>query len=788
LACIRWFGAHVLFLTFFTNCVLLACFLGMSLGCLAARRARNYLSWTPPLLALAMAAGLGMELWRPLVERLIDVGGQASPDVVFFGTEYHVHELSRFAVPMEVVSGFFFVLIALVFVGLGQELGRAFVRVQRSVESGAQRVEGGARGVEGGAQSAERRRIVAYSVNLLGSVLGIVAFALVSMLELPPFWWFLVVVWGIAYLLILAPVPVGQDSAPVQASGQERNPIPRAGDQPGGQERSPIPRLWQQVALLGCLGLTLFFAGRTSGAFHKNGQSGVHLWSPYYRVDYVRQPDKRIYVNQIVHQGMASLREGFAPAYAYSLPHLLRRESGGEPFRDVLIIGAGAGNDVGRALHFGAHPLAERGGYTVDAVEIDPVILRLGKHDHPDKPYNDPRVRVYIDDGRNFLRQTERQYDLIVYALVDSLVLHSGYSNLRLENYLFTQEALVRARSRLKPGGLLVMYNYFRQGWIIDRLRATLRNAFGEEPVLLTTPPLAELQKDQRFSGLAVLIAGEDAKVRAWLEQNPKFVLGAERIADAAEGARDGVEIGITRLAPLPHGRGSDITSATDDWPFLYLREPMLPDLTVRGMALLLVLAFVLLFAFWPGGQDRNPILRSERGSDVLMFFLGAGFMLVETRAIVQAALVLGSTWLVNAMVLLGILLLMIGANVFYLVLRPTKRWPWIAGLFLSLSAGWFLTIPDDWPRGAFLLGTFAVLVSPIFFSSVLFASYFATSEADRALGWNIAGAVAGGLLENLSLMLGCRNLLLVIALLYATGLSGGRFTTGRLEVTVRRA
>ena len=33
-AAIRWFPAHVLFLTFFTNTVLLACFLGMSIGCL----------------------------------------------------------------------------------------------------------------------------------------------------------------------------------------------------------------------------------------------------------------------------------------------------------------------------------------------------------------------------------------------------------------------------------------------------------------------------------------------------------------------------------------------------------------------------------------------------------------------------------------------------------------------------------------------------------------------------------------------------------------------------------
>src|SRR5271157_5076242 len=56
LACIRWFPAHVLYLTFFTNTVLLACFLGMSLGCLVADRPRNYLAATPALLGLAVIA------------------------------------------------------------------------------------------------------------------------------------------------------------------------------------------------------------------------------------------------------------------------------------------------------------------------------------------------------------------------------------------------------------------------------------------------------------------------------------------------------------------------------------------------------------------------------------------------------------------------------------------------------------------------------------------------------------------------------------------------------------
>ena len=146
------------------------------------------------------------------------------------------------------------------------------------------------------------------------------------------------------------------------------------------------------------------------------------------------------------------------------------RHSGGPAFGDVLVIGAGSGNDVSRALAWGAHH--------VDAVEIDPAIQRLGARDHPDHPYQDPRVTVHIGDGRNFLRVSPARYDLIVFALVDSLVLHSSYSNIRLESFLFTQEAFTDVQTHLKPGGVFVMYNLFRQGWIVDRLSQELQSTF----------------------------------------------------------------------------------------------------------------------------------------------------------------------------------------------------------------------------------------------------------------------------------------------------------------------
>src|SRR3954447_15639528 len=127
LASIRWFSANVVFLQFFTNIVLIASFLGMSCGCLAARQRRNWLAWFP-LFALGTftVARLIMALYYHWGRLAVDVGHQASPQEVFFGTEYRNPDLAQFVLPIETIAALFFVLIALMFVGLGQVLGRAF--------------------------------------------------------------------------------------------------------------------------------------------------------------------------------------------------------------------------------------------------------------------------------------------------------------------------------------------------------------------------------------------------------------------------------------------------------------------------------------------------------------------------------------------------------------------------------------------------------------------------------------------------------------------------------------
>src|SRR5439155_3385112 len=124
LASIRWFAANVIFLQFFTNVVLLACFLGMSCGCMAAHRGRDWLGYFPLLALGTITAGLAtLSLYTIWSGFAIDVGHQSSaPQEIFFGVEYRYPDVAQFSVPIDLIVAVFFVLIALMFVGLGQVL------------------------------------------------------------------------------------------------------------------------------------------------------------------------------------------------------------------------------------------------------------------------------------------------------------------------------------------------------------------------------------------------------------------------------------------------------------------------------------------------------------------------------------------------------------------------------------------------------------------------------------------------------------------------------------------
>lgn len=711
LACIRWFPAHVLFLTFFTNTVLLACFLGMSVGCLAANHRRDYLNHTPLLLAVALGAAYATEIVHARMGSPLVGGVEAStsPQQVFFGADYTSRDVSRFYVPVEAVGGFFFLLLALVMLGLGQELGRAFTRVPSRVE--------------------------AYTMNILGSLVGIVLFALASWLHVSPFWWFLAAALGIAYFLAKAPQ-----------------------HQPG---RTPRARLTTGGIFLA---ITVGLASLTSGLLSRSKTDPFeHYWSPYYRVDYEDNPTHSILVNLIGHQNMVSWQAPGVPAYAYALPHLLRRDSGGPPVQDMLIIGAGSGNDVSRALQW---PAVRH----IDAVEIDPAIQRLGMRHHPDRPYQDPRVTPHLNDGRNFLRATDKKYDMIVYALVDSLVLHSSYSNLRLESYLFTRQAFEDARRCLKPDGVFVIYNYFRQGWLVGRIEQGLEAAFGSPPLVIAFPYRAVIEPKSFDEGFTMFIAGNTAGLQQAFKENPEYWLRSDQ--PLGPQSPNGFQLRPSpseqercqRFGLAEVQRPQDLTPATDNWPFVYLRQPMLPDLSLRGLAIMGGISLVLLAIFLPRRQGTRTLFSGR------MFFLGAAFMLVETRAVIHMALIFGSTWMVNSVVFFAVLVMILAANLYVLAARPHNCLVYYVGLMIALAIN--LVVPLDTILGfaPFLqILTASVLVfTPILFAGIIFATELSRStDPDRDMGANIAGAILGGFAENLSMLIGFQYLVLVAAAFY---------------------
>ena len=695
LACIRWFAANVIFLQFFTNVVLLACFLGMSCGLMAARHRRDWLGDFPWLaLGTVLAALATFAIYSRWTGLAIDVGHQASPQEIFFGTEYRNPDVAQFSVPIDLIVAVFFILIALMFVGLGQVLGRAF--------------------------DAYPNRVRGYSYNIGGSLAGIVLFSLISFLRAPPLVWFFITSAGIAFLL-----------------------------------RRTGKLSWLRGVVLVFL---LALVSLPSAYSEVVGGSRI-FWSPYYAVQY--NPQKlSIDVNNIGHQSMVPFNTGGA---SYSLIHLLQRDSGGAPFQDVLIIGAGSGNDMDHALRYGVR--------RIDAVEIDPVIQKIGIEENPDRPYSDPRVVRHLDDGRHFLRTTNRKYDLVVYALVDSLILHSGYANLRLESYLFTRQALEDIKRTLKPGGTFVTYNYFRQGWVVERVAAMAESVFGCKPIVLSLPYRKELPSSSQ-AGFTMVIAGCNARIANafaanddfWLNRLPAkninvngFTLDPDRLP---AGQRDDWE----QIAPstIVHQTGAP-RFATDDWPFLYLHERLIPDLSIRSMIVLGLLGIAMVYLFLPKDQGSMRI-------DNRMFFLGAAFMLLETKAVVQLALLFGSTWLVNSLVFFTALVLILLANLY--VLSSTRggvMWHYVVLIALLAAA---TAIPLDVFLSGGILWRYVVpcglALGPMFFAGVIFARTFRESTSpDMAFGSNIAGSVVGGLSESFSMLLGFRYLLLLAIAFY---------------------
>lgn len=643
LSLIRWTGSNVVYLSYFSNFVLLGSFLGIGIGFLRATARVETFRFAP----IGLAFFVGFVLIFPVE---IDRSGD---ELIYFGALGAATGL-----PLWVTLPVVFLAVAGVMMMVAEGVARTFIRFEP---------------------------LEAYRLDIGGSILGIVGFSVLSFTWAPPIAWGAVV--AVLFLLLL--------------------------DRP--------LRPLQLVAVAGFV----IMLGRESIV-------PQFSWSPYYKVStvvVVGRPDiTPIRVNGIPHQTMTTIEE--------------RRQAGGEvyfrPYQrtrtsldSVLIVGAGSGTDVAIAL--------DQGAGHVDAVEIDPRLQQIGAERHPERPYDDPRVEVFIDDGRAFLERTERTYDLILFALPDSLTLVSGQSSLRLESYLFTRQAIEEARDHLKPGGAFAMYNFYREDWLVDRLAGTLAGAFGNAPCVESVGSRGHL---------AVLIVGREAST----VECPTAWSGA--------------------------GSEAAATPATDDYPFLYLRERAIPGFYLLTLGLMLLASLGL--TKWVAGGLR------PMGGYLDLFFMGMAFLLLETKSVVQFALLFGTTWFVNALVFAGILLSVLAA------VEVARRFalPRPANLYVVLGASLVLAwlIPPDAllqldPAARFVTATL-VSFAPIFVANLVFAQRFrAVGKSNMAFGANLLGAMVGGVLEYMALLTGYQALLLVVAGLYAAA-----FITGRAHLGLRSA
>ena len=624
LALIRWLGANVVHLSYFSNFVLLGSFLGIGLGFLISRRSWSVVPFAMPLLAVLVAVVL---LFPVTIQR------QGS-DVIYFTAMRVAGPPAWLALPV------IFLLVAVILAGPAELVGRCFAGLPP---------------------------LTAYRYDLLGSLLGIVVFTGLSFLRAPS------VVWGAVASLVFLALATGRRLRVVYAVSA--------------------------VVVVGALLSETLAAGVS--------------WSPYYKVETHHSASGpgalSIWVNGVPHQTMAkaSWRLANAPEQ-YDTPYQrLPKDS----LDHVLVVGAGSGSDVAIALSKGARH--------VDAVEIDPRILQLGRQRNPDRAYQDPRVTTHVNDGRAFLQGTHQKYDLILFALPDSLALVNGASQIRLESFLFTQQALESVRSHLTADGGFAMYNFYRENWLIDRLAGTASTVFGH------TPCVDNFTKHQAVVSVALSESNQ-------------------------------------QCASAYHPTTAVVAPATDDAPFLYFKGGMIPGLYLWTLLGVLVVSLLAVRAV--GGPFRQMRPYAD------LFFMGAAFLLLETKNVASFALMFGTTWFVNALVFAGVLVVVLAA------VETTRRFrtpplPVVfAGIALSLALAWVVQ-PDDllglsfWPR---LVAAVVLAFLPVYLANVAFAKRFsATSDSVSAFGVNLLGAIVGGCLEYAALLTGYDNLLVVAGVLY---------------------
>lgn len=643
LALIRWLGSNILFLSYFSNFILLGSFFGIGIGFLQPKSSQLH-QLAPILLTLLI-------LLVTLFPVHITYTGSGVDNLLVIGS------YKKSGLPIWITLPVIFLATAAVMASIAHGMAHLFSRF---------------------------KPLVSYRLDILGSLAGIISFSILSYFNATP------IVWGIVVCIIFALL---------------------------------FFKEWQQGGWLAPLQFGCLFIFLTILTYETITPWDV--WSPYYKISLYRNEHSiDVWVNGTPHQRIESIEQRKANEPFYFFPYQYNASPA-----NVLIIGAGTGGDVAIALAHGAKH--------VDAVEIDPTLYKLGYLYNPNHPYDDPRVHIILNDGRTFLQQTHQLYDMIIFALTDSITLVSGQSSLRLESYIYTTEALLAARQHLKAHGIFSMYGYYswdKQLWLTDRYANTIKAVFNRNPCL------DKFGKD-RFFSLALTVNADGNLLQC-----------------------------KTPFSPMSQ---TYVEPSTDDHPFVYLKYNRIPPLYI--ITILLIFSLSLL------AMKLNAGTLTAIHTNMDLFLMGMAFLLLETKSVICFSLLFGNTWIVNALVFSAILTLI------YLAIEVTHYFPRLSPLklygllLICLLVNWmipseiFLSMPFL-PR--FVMASLLTF-SPVFLANLIFATRFQdTLNSTAAFGVNMLGAMIGGLLEYTSLITGHRFLLILIVLFYT-----GAFLIGKYKM-----
>jgi spermidine synthase len=535
---IQWVSSEVRIFSFFKNFVLIACFLGFGLGGSLCRRSVNLLPLVISLLTVVLLIKSPWQALRSFIAAL--------PNLIGSSSEVHIWGVASMP-DADASLGLLLVAVSVVapFFGL---LTLIFVPIGQLVGWHLESVPSG---------------ILAYSANVLASLAGIALYTLLCFLSLPPSVWFGVA--GVIALLLF----------------------------------------WKRRLL--CLSASIAFGLCATLTLPNLPGRAKEYWSPYQKL--TLQPHEQgeetilysIFTNESWYQEILSLTPPFVARYpelyagvpaelnAYNLPY---RFFPTPP--SVLILGAGTGNDVAAALRNGAG--------RVVAIEIDPLILKLGKELHFEKPYDSPRVQTVLEDARSYIQNSREQFDLVLFSLLDSHTTSSHYTNIRIDNYMYTIEALKAARRLLLPNGVFVIKFQVETRWIAGRLQGLMNATFERPPI--------EMRADQLRSTTSFFIHATNWQ----LERALSDAAFASHVRAQGTLAKEKARL------------------TTDDWPYFYQHEPGVPAIVI---AISIVLLLLCLWSLAETGISVHSIQWH-------FFFLGAGFLLMEVQIISKMALLLG--------------------------------------------------------------------------------------------------------------------------------------------------